>query len=208
MVRITRKEREVLVAIRHLEGQGVPVKMIELAEMLKTSKSQISMIITGGQWGFGYTGLVCKGLAECRWGDGVALSGTLRLTEAGRAAVRDYALIREKGRYSVGEVEMMGRTEIAEGPPKPKFGDFNPPHPGEIIKELCLEPLGLTVTEAAETLGVSRKTLSAIVNGRAGISPEMAIRLSLAFGTSVESWLNQQMQYDLWLVRQTATSSR
>jgi len=79
---------------------------------------------------------------------------------------------------------------------------FNPPHPGEIIKELCLEPLGLTVTRAAEALGVSRKTLSAIVNGQAGISPEMAIRLSIAFDTSAESWLNQQVQYDLWLVRQ------
>jgi len=74
----------------------------------------------------------------------------------------------------------------------------NPPHPGEIIKSLCLEPLGLTVTEAAEALGISRKTLSAILNGRAGISPEMALRLSLAFNTSAESWLNQQTQYDLW----------
>ena len=74
----------------------------------------------------------------------------------------------------------------------------NPPHPGEILRELCLEPLGLTVTEAAESLGVSRKTLSAILNGRAGISPEMAIRLSIAFDTPAESWLNQQTQYDLW----------
>jgi len=74
----------------------------------------------------------------------------------------------------------------------------NPPHPGEILKELCLDPLGLSVTRAAEALGVSRKTLSAILNGRAGISPEMAVRLSLAFGTSAESWLNQQTQYDLW----------
>lgn len=79
---------------------------------------------------------------------------------------------------------------------------FNPPHPGEILKELCLEPLGLTVTRAAEALGVSRKTLSAILNGKAGISPEMAIRLSIAFDTSAESWLNQQAQYDLWLARQ------
>jgi antitoxin HigA-1 len=79
---------------------------------------------------------------------------------------------------------------------------YNPPHPGEIIKELCLEPLGLTVTRAAAALGVSRKTLSAILNGRAGISPEMAIRLSMAFDTSAESWLNQQVQYDLWLARQ------
>ena len=80
---------------------------------------------------------------------------------------------------------------------------FDPPHPGEIIRELCLEPLGLTVTRAAEALGVSRKTLSAIVNGKAGISPEMAIRLSFAFGTSAESWLNQQVQYDLWQARQS-----
>ena len=79
---------------------------------------------------------------------------------------------------------------------------YAPPHPGEIIKELCLEPLGLTVTKTAEALGVSRKTLSAILNGRAGISPEMAIRLSIAFNTSAESWLNQQVQYDLWLARQ------
>jgi antitoxin HigA-1 len=74
----------------------------------------------------------------------------------------------------------------------------NPPHPGEIIRTLCLEPLELTVTDAAAALGVSRKTLSAILNGRAGISPEMAVRLSMAFGTSAESWLNLQTQYDLW----------
>ena len=74
----------------------------------------------------------------------------------------------------------------------------NPPHPGEIIRELCLEPLGVTVTAAAEALGVSRKTLSAILNGRAGISPEMAIRFAKAFDTTPESWMNQQMQYDLW----------
>jgi addiction module HigA family antidote len=79
----------------------------------------------------------------------------------------------------------------------------NPPHPGEVLRELCLEPLGLSVTRAAEALGVSRKTLSAILNGRAGISPEMAIRLSKAFGTSAESWLNQQTQYDLWLTEKS-----
>lgn len=78
----------------------------------------------------------------------------------------------------------------------------NPPHPGEVIKELCLEPLGLSVTEAAEALGVSRKTLSSIINGKSGISPEMAVRLSIAFDTSSESWLNQQMQYDLWQAEQ------
>jgi addiction module HigA family antidote len=73
-----------------------------------------------------------------------------------------------------------------------------PPHPGEVLRELCLEPLGLTVTRAAAALDVSRKTLSAILNGRAGISPEMAIRLSVAFDTTPESWLSQQLQYDLW----------
>jgi len=78
----------------------------------------------------------------------------------------------------------------------------NPPHPGEIIREFCLEPLNLSVTEAAKALGVSRKTLSAILNGRAGISPEMAIRLSIAFDTTPESWLNQQIQYDLWNAEQ------
>jgi addiction module HigA family antidote len=78
----------------------------------------------------------------------------------------------------------------------------NPPHPGEIIKELCLEPLELSVTEAAEALGVSRKTLSSIINGKSGISPEMAVRLSIAFDTSSESWLNQLMQYDLWQAEQ------
>lgn len=77
---------------------------------------------------------------------------------------------------------------------------YNPPHPGEVIRELCLKPLGLTVTQAARGLDVSRKTLSGILNSRAGISPEMAVRLSLAFGTSAESWMNQQTQYDLWHV--------
>src|SRR5664280_1905320 len=79
----------------------------------------------------------------------------------------------------------------------------NPPHPGEVLKTLCLEPLNLTVTAAARSLGVSRKTLSAILNGRAGISPEMAIRLSIALDTSAESWLNQQLQYDLWHAQRT-----
>jgi addiction module HigA family antidote len=73
----------------------------------------------------------------------------------------------------------------------------NPPHPGEIIRELCIEPLGLSVTAAAKALGVSRKTLSELLNGRSGISPEMAIRLSIAFETTPESWMNQQAQYDL-----------
>lgn len=78
----------------------------------------------------------------------------------------------------------------------------NPPHPGETIRDLYLEPLGLTVTEAAGGLGVTRKTLSLLVNGHAGISPEMAIRLSKGFGRSPESWLQLQMQYDLAQARQ------
>ena len=80
----------------------------------------------------------------------------------------------------------------------------NPPHPGEILRELCLEPLDISVTAVAEALGVARKTLSAILNGHSGISPEMAIRLGKAFDTSPESWLNQQMQYDLWVAEQRA----
>ncbi len=76
----------------------------------------------------------------------------------------------------------------------------NPPHPGEVLRGLCLEPLGLSVTGAAHALGVSRKTLSSILNGRSGISAEMAIRLSIAFNTTAENWLLQQLQYDLGLV--------
>ena len=75
---------------------------------------------------------------------------------------------------------------------------YNPPHPGEVIRDLCVEPMGLTVTKAAQGLGVTRKTFSSLLNGKAGISPEMAIRLSKLFGGSAESWLIQQAQYDLW----------
>ena len=84
----------------------------------------------------------------------------------------------------------------------------NPPHPGEILKVLCLKPLGLTVTRAAEALGVSRKTLSSILNGRSGISPEMAVRLSIAFDTTSESWLHQQTQFDLWQAEQSRKQLR
>jgi addiction module HigA family antidote len=79
----------------------------------------------------------------------------------------------------------------------------NPPHPGEVIKELCLEPLNMTVIEFAEALGVSQQNLSAILNSRASITPEIAIQLGKALGTSPESWLNQQMQYDLWQAEKT-----
>jgi addiction module HigA family antidote len=80
---------------------------------------------------------------------------------------------------------------------RPATKIHNPPHPGEVLRELCLEPLHLSVTEAAVALGVSRKTLSNILNGRSGISPEMAVRLSIALGTTAESWLRQQLQYEL-----------
>ena len=82
------------------------------------------------------------------------------------------------------------------------MGMHNPPHPGEIIKEICVEPLGLTVTKAAESLGVTRKTFSMLLNGKSGISPEMALRLSKVFGRTPEGWLRLQHQYDLWKARQ------
>jgi antitoxin HigA-1 len=73
----------------------------------------------------------------------------------------------------------------------------NPPHPGRIVRQECIEPLGLTVTAAATGLGVTRKTLSELLNGKSGISPEMAIRLSKAFGSTPDVWLGLQMDYDL-----------
>ena len=79
----------------------------------------------------------------------------------------------------------------------------NPAHPGEVLKELYLEPLGLSVTETAAKLGVARKTLSQLVNGHAGVSPEMALRLAKAFDTTPDSWLNMQKSYDLWQARQS-----
>ena len=85
---------------------------------------------------------------------------------------------------------------------------FDPPHPGEIVREECLAPLGLTVTKAVEILGVTRQALNNLTNEKSGVSPEMAIRLSLAFDTSAESWLNQQAQYDLWVARQSALEFR
>ena len=83
------------------------------------------------------------------------------------------------------------------------MGMYNPPHPGGIIREFCIEPLGLTVTEAAKAIGVTRKTLSSLLNGRSGISPEMALRLSKVFGRSPEGWLKLQLQYDLWTTQQS-----
>ena len=79
---------------------------------------------------------------------------------------------------------------------------YNPPHPGEIIKGLWLDPMGASITEAAQALGVSRKTLSKIINGNGRVTPEMAIRLSIALGSSPESWLGHQVAYDLWQAEQ------
>lgn len=79
---------------------------------------------------------------------------------------------------------------------------YNPPHPGTILLEDCIKPLNFSVTEFALKIGTSRKNLSEIVNGKTGISSEMALRLSKALGTSAELWLNMQQAYDLWHARQ------
>ena len=83
----------------------------------------------------------------------------------------------------------------------------NPEHPGRVLKELYLEALELTVTEVAKGLGVSRQTLSNIINEHNGITPEMALRLEKAFGTSRQAWLNMQQNYDLWHAIQDADLS-
>ena len=87
---------------------------------------------------------------------------------------------------------------------RPVMTMHNPPHPGGIVKRQCLEPLGLSVTRAARGLGVTRQALSELVNERTGVSVEMAIRLSKAFGSTPETWLGMQMAYDLWQARERA----
>lgn len=79
---------------------------------------------------------------------------------------------------------------------------YNPPHPGEILKELWLEPLGISITQAAKAMGISRNTLSKIVNGKGKITPEIAIRLSITLGGSAESWIGHQITYELWHAEQ------
>ena len=78
----------------------------------------------------------------------------------------------------------------------------DPAHPGEVIRALCLEPLGLSVTEASDALGVTRKALSDLLNGHSGVSPEMAIRLEKVFGSTADTWLQMQTQRNLWEARQ------
>lgn len=77
------------------------------------------------------------------------------------------------------------------------MGMYKPAHPGEVLRELWLKPLGLTLTEAARRLGVTRKTVSKIINGRGALTPEMALRLEIVFGASAQSWMNMQTAYDL-----------
>lgn len=79
-----------------------------------------------------------------------------------------------------------------------------PAHPGEILKSMYLDPMSVSVTKAADALGVSRKHLSAIVNGRVAVTPDMAVRLAGVFGTEPEIWVNLQAQYDLWVVSRQA----
>ena len=85
------------------------------------------------------------------------------------------------------------------------MGMHNPPHPGGILRQQCLEPLGLTVTRAAEGLGITRQALSELISERIGVSVEMAIRLSKAFGSTPETWLEMQTAYDLWQSRDCAS---
>ena len=85
---------------------------------------------------------------------------------------------------------------------------FNPPHPGEILREECIKPLGITIKEAALKLGITRQNLSDIVNRKAGISPAMALKLAKAFKTSPDVWLGMQMQYDLWQAKQSVNLDR
>ena len=82
----------------------------------------------------------------------------------------------------------------------------NPVHPGEVIREACLAPLKLSVTDAAKGLGVTRKALSELLNGRSGVSPEMAIRLEKAGWSTAETWLRMQLQHDLWHAQRKAKS--
>lgn len=91
----------------------------------------------------------------------------------------------------------MKTTSMMDPATEPHTAIQEPRHPGEVLRGSCLTPLGLSVTQTAQALGVSRKTLSCILNGRSGISPEMAVRLSIAFDTPAENWLRHQLQFDL-----------
>lgn len=81
----------------------------------------------------------------------------------------------------------------------------NPPHPGKVLRELWMEPMDITITALAEAAGVTRKAMSELVNGKSGVSPEMAIRLSKMFNTAPELWLGMQMNHDLWVVKKKSS---
>jgi addiction module HigA family antidote len=83
---------------------------------------------------------------------------------------------------------------------------MNPPHPGEIVRELCLKPLNLGVGEGAKALGISRQVFSGFLSGRYGMSPKMAFRLEIVFGGTAQSWLTSQMHYDLWCAKKEIKS--
>lgn len=80
----------------------------------------------------------------------------------------------------------------------------NPPHPGRSVKNACLNPLNLTVTDGAKALGVTRQALSSLINENSGVSPDMAIRLEMAFGSTADAWLRMQTAYDLAQARKKA----
>ena len=129
---------------------------------------------------------------------------------AGRGNLMDYQCVVRLLRPPIRQSPLKAWRDFLQRTPEQEFNltMHNPPHPGEILKTLCLEPLNLTVTDAAKALGISRKTLSGILNGRIRISPEMAVRLSIAFDTTAQSWMNQQAQYDLWQAEQHRSESK
>ena len=92
---------------------------------------------------------------------------------------------------------MLNSPIITESSKENSMPMKSPPHPGRSIRNACLEPLGLSVTDGAEVLGVTRQTLNNVIHGKSGISPDMAIRLSKAFGSTPETWLRMQLAYDL-----------
>jgi len=120
---------------------------------------------------------------------------TREWTNAGLAAAR------ARGRKG-GWKEKLTPGQVETTPKLLIMRMHSPPHPGEILSGLWLNPMGLSVTKAAVALGVNRKTLSKIINGNSGISPEMAVRLSMVFGGSPESWMGHQVAYDLRQVEQ------
>jgi len=142
--------------------------------------------------------------ADLRWPGGLpheaGPGGPARLW---KAAPQDFFVPGPKDPFRISHVAVMHWTLITSTTTKGRLNMpmKNPPHPGGFVPRQCIEPLGLTITDAAAALGVTRTTLSELVNEKRGISPEMAVRLSKVFGGSAESWLTQQAHYDLAQVR-------